>query len=711
MTPTRPRGGHRRAALACLAVLVAGPAGAGDARGQGDAPFSLEAVQAAFPGAVGTGPVEGEPPAAAVQGENGVIGYVFSSRAVVQSTGYSGKPLDLLIGLARDGTIAGVDIVEHHEPILMIGVSDADLHRFVTRFRGHDIRRPMAVGGSAPDVADRIDAVSGATISSLVINDTVLRAARAVAASRGLIGGDAGVDFESYEPASWQALIDDGSIARRVLTVGEVADRFDAAGATPFAPGVPAPPAEASFIALYAALASPARIGRNLIGDAAFNRALARLSAEDLLVFVGGTGLYSFKGTSWRQSGRFDRLTIVQDEREITLLGAWHERIEALVAEGAPALRELALFSVPVEAGLDPTRPWRLVLSVEGRDAAGAPAVERFDLTYRLPARYLRAEAAAGWAGGDADSLWSRNWNARRWQIAILGAGLLVLTGLLVFQDALARRPHLYTRLRTGFLVFTLVWIGWIAGAQLSVINVLTFADAIMTEFHWELFLLEPLIFILWGYVAVTLLFWGRGVFCGWLCPFGALQELINRLARRVRVPQWRLPFGLHERIWPVKYVVFLGLFALFLQDPALAIRGAEVEPFKTAIVLAFDRAWPYLLYVGALLVAGLFVERFFCRYLCPLGAALAIPARIRMFEWLKRRWQCGAPCQQCAQNCPVQAIHPEGRINPNECIHCLHCQVLYFDDTVCPPLIERRKRREARAAQARAQALPETTP
>jgi NosR/NirI family nitrous oxide reductase transcriptional regulator len=114
--------------------------------------------------------------------------------------------------------------------------------------------------------------------------------------------------------------------------------------------------------------------------------------------------------------------------------------------------------------------------------------------------------------------------------------------------------------------------------------------------------------------------------------------------------------------------------------------------------VLRFDRPWPYVLYALALLVAGLFVERFFCRYLCPLGAALAIPSRLRQFEWLKRRWQCGQSCQICAVNCPVQAIHPEGRINPGECIHCLACQVNYLDDRVCPPLIERRKRKERRA-------------
>ena len=258
---------------------------------------------------------------------------------------------------------------------------------------------------------------------------------------------------------------------------------------------------------------------------------------------------------------------------------------------------------------------------------------------------------------------------------------------------------------RAWFVNFTLVVLGWTLHAQLSVINVLTFVSAIMTGFHWQGFLIEPLIFVLWGYVAVVLLFWGRGVFCGWLCPFGALQELANRIGRLSRVPQFSIPFAVHERLWPLKYIIFLAIFGRHLQDPGLALSAAEVEPFKTVIVLAFDRAWPFLLFALSLLLLGLFVNRVFCRYLCPLGAALAIPARMRMFEWLKRRWQCGAPCQRCAQTCPVDAIHPDGQINPNECIHCLRCQTLYFDDQVCPPLIERRKRRQKRDKERRRRA------
>jgi NosR/NirI family nitrous oxide reductase transcriptional regulator len=227
----------------------------------------------------------------------------------------------------------------------------------------------------------------------------------------------------------------------------------------------------------------------------------------------------------------------------------------------------------------------------------------------------------------------------------------------------------------------------------------MTFTNSLITGFHWEFFLAAPLIFILWAATAAALLFWGRGPFCGWLCPFGALQELTNTVAKWLKVPQITVPWGLHERLWPVKYIIFLGLFGLSLYSVDLAERFAEVEPFKTAIILKFARSWPFVLYAVALLVVGLFIERFFCRYLCPLGAALAIPGRIRTFEWLRRWQECGSPCQRCSKECPVQSIHPEGHINVNECIYCMHCQELYYDDQRCPHMIQVRLKREKFAA------------
>ena len=147
--------------------------------------------------------------------------------------------------------------------------------------------------------------------------------------------------------------------------------------------------------------------------------------------------------------------------------------------------------------------------------------------------------------------------------------------------------------------------LGFHFNAQLSVVNILTVFNALVSGFDWSYFLMEPLIFVLWGSVAVALVFWGRGAYCGWLCPFGALQELSNRLARKLGVPQVPVPWALHERLWAVKYLVFLALFGVSLHSLALAERLAEVEPFKTAVIMKFDREWPFVAFAVGLLTIG----------------------------------------------------------------------------------------------------------
>ncbi|NNH33687.1 4Fe-4S binding protein, partial [Rhizobium sp. SEMIA 4085] len=427
-----------------------------------------------------------------------------------------------------------------------------------------------------------------------------------------------------------------------------------------------------------------------------------------------GDGAESVKGSGYGRGGIFDRIELRQDGQGVRFHDHDHTRIASLAAEGAPRLREIALFIVPSDFPFDVTAPFELQLLVQrsasGRDKAALP----YNLGYTLPDNYVSVKRAAApppsvAAAAPADrpvasvaevddagrALWISIWQMNRGSIAITIGALLVLTAIFFFQDWLVRRPKLFAWVRNGYLLFTLVWLGWYANAQLSVVNVLTFANSLATGFNWEFFLAAPLVFILWASVAAGLLFWGRGPFCGWLCPFGALQELTNTVAKTLKVPQLKLPWGLHERLWPVKYIIFLGLFGLSFYSMALAETAAEVEPFKTVIILKFARQWPFLLFATVLLGAGLFIERFYCRYLCPLGAALAIPGRIRMFEWLKRWSECGSPCQRCAKECPVQAIHPEGTINVNECIYCMHCQELYQDDQRCPHMIQVRLKRE----------------
>ena len=153
----------------------------------------------------------------------------------------------------------------------------------------------------------------------------------------------------------------------------------------------------------------------------------------------------------------------------------------------------------------------------------------------------MTTDTATAAAPGPA---WLDMWRERLADIAILAVALVLLTSAIIFQDALVARRRLYVAFRIGFLAFVVLWLGWYAAAQLSVLNVLTFAEAVRTDFKWEFFLIEPLVFILWSAVAVGLLFLGRGIFCGWLCPFGAMQDLLGRLAQWLRIPQISIPFA-----------------------------------------------------------------------------------------------------------------------------------------------------------------------
>ncbi len=115
----------------------------------------------------------------------------------------------------------------------------------------------------------------------------------------------------------------------------------------------------------------------------------------------------------------------------------------------------------------------------------------------------------------------------------------------------------------------------------------------------------------------------------------------------------------MHERLWAIKYIILLVLFGVSLESMATAERLAEVEPFKTAITLrvrppAADRgvrsgpAGDQPVYPQGLR-----------RYVCPLGAALAMPTRLRLFDWLKRRKVAATPANCAPRNARSRRFIP----------------------------------------------------
>jgi len=633
-----------------------------------------------------------------------VLGYVFQSMDVVEIPAYSGKPINIQVILDTAGVIQDAYVLEHHEPILLIGIPEEKIHAFSARYRGIKVNQRVVVGHSSDPNAVTVDAVAGATVTTMVVNEIIMRAAHTVAVSLRLVKDNAGlaqkparVREDNYQPASWAQLTGNGAIRRLHLTRGQVDDAFKGTEAenTEVAP---AAERGDTFIDLYVTHLNSPVIGRNLLGENQYRTLMAELKPGEQAIAVLGSGSYSFKGSGYVRGGIFDRVQLRQFGDTISFRDLDFQRLNDVYAEGMPEFSEMAIFTLRATQHFDPGSPWSLELLVRRQTGPVSGTFSSFELPYQMPEQYLdrplpTAEERAAIEEANRP-IWATVWYQKSFQIGVIGGALLLLTVILFLQDKLARRPRFLHWLRRSYLVFTVVFIGWYALGQLSVVNVLTFVHALFQNFRWELFLTDPIIFILWVFTAGSILLWGRGVFCGWLCPFGALQELINEAARKLKIPQYELPFAVHERLWAIKYLILLLLFGISLESMSSAEFLAEVEPFKTSITLKFDRQWWFVLYAVALLVINIFTRKVYCRYVCPLGAALAIPTKLRLFDWLKRRKECGNPCQLCAKECEIQAIHPDGHINANECHYCLDCQMTYHNENKCPPLINKRKKR-----------------
>lgn len=660
------------------------------------------------PSADAFGPLRKDVPVVPLLSAGKTVGWAFLTSDFVETGGYSGKPIHIVVGVDLDAVVTGVRLVKHSEPIVLVGIPERKVVALTEGYAGLDLKKEAVESGSAHE----LDIISGATVTVMVIDDSIVRGGLKVARALGLGGlapppAETGprriVNMAVSEVEDWQTLVGSGAVRRLSIDVGQVNEAFDASGNDKAIERPEGGEPSETFIDLYAGLVSVPGIGRSMLGDAEYRNLTSMLDEGQHAILIAGRGRYSFKGSGYVRGGVFDRFQLIQGDLSVRFRDRSHRRIAAAEAAGAPALTETDLFTIPASSGFDPTKPWRLQLLVQRPVGPVERAFVTFDLGYILPDSYVTTETRETAASAideplsdDAGraALWKRIWQQQTVEAIILVAAISVLTVVFFFQIPITRSERFVFWFRIGFLTFTLFGIGWYANAQLSIVNIFALTHAALHGFRWDTFLTDPLVFILWCSVAASLLFWGRGAYCGWLCPFGALQELTNRLAKLARIPQWTLPWGLHERMWPLKYMIFLALFGLSLYSLDEAEVFAEIEPFKTAIILKFARDWPYVVFALALLAIGLFVERFYCRYLCPLGAALAIPARLRMFEWLKRYRECGSPCARCAKECMVQAIHPEGNINPNECLYCLHCQVLYQHDGKCPVCIKRREKR-----------------
>jgi ferredoxin len=252
-----------------------------------------------------------------------------------------------------------------------------------------------------------------------------------------------------------------------------------------------------------------------------------------------------------------------------------------------------------------------------------------------------------------------------------------------------------YQRLRRIVMLVSLGYLGFYIGGCLcplgAVQNLALSGTTLKAAFLVTLAL--PL-------VATLLL--GR-LYCGWVCPAGALQEIVHSEKNATTVPP-----GLHRWLKYLKYVALVALIA------AVRLAGEPVferwDPFRLAWDL--DGTLIPLMALGAIIIASVFIYRPWCRYLCPMGAVFALASRFSLLRLAPESSCVG--CKLCVKNCASQSLAVDGEtkrvtIDHGECMSCGACRSVCRKEGLClSPRLSLKKTGERRSDAKNTPTAPE---
>lgn len=234
------------------------------------------------------------------------------------------------------------------------------------------------------------------------------------------------------------------------------------------------------------------------------------------------------------------------------------------------------------------------------------------------------------------------------------------------------------TALKYVTLVAAVGYMGLVKSQLLSIVNIFSAIRGSFPIFSQSLAFYAFLAFTL-----ITTILWGR-VYCGRICAFGALTQLIDAIVPRryqLEIPEW-----LERRAAVIKYVILFGAIGYYLLTHNNQFYR-YIEPFWI-----FTRQGATQLWIGAgvLLIASVFVRNLYCRFLCPFGAALGLLSKLTVFGI--KRWSECSTCALCEKKCQWGAIQ-QRRIVMTECVRCDDCEILYASKKRCPHWLLEAKR------------------
>ena len=562
-------------------------------------------------------------------GSEVIIGYVFqTSDLPPEEIGFS-STIDVLVGLDLDATVTAIKVLDYNESFLSSRGDFLSIRPFQAQFRRKPLSDPFRVGRD-------IDGVSRATITSWATSRGVYNAARRVAQAYVTGSGfSAAADTasnirEHLTPLSWEEMKAQGLV--QVLDAALPDD---------------------TVLTLSFAYMGHEVLGEVLVGNEYYSRAERDASSrfdEGKLMLVGIGGNASAPFRQERFSIQQGDVIYPMPRRQTVYAGS--------ADQGKIAGQGNFAVAMILDSDMDLSRAFTVLYDPENGQAAYAIDIQLSGITLDLAlGRDIRSPAdlamdemmLSSGSGLFTDIYWAK-----------------VLPLLLIFGLVMTAFVRKDARLRWITLSITLFYLGFFNGGFLSVSHITNTINLGPSMILSDLPLLMIVVFTL-----VTTLIWGR-VFCSSLCPFGALQDMITRIVPR----RWQqaVPAFIHDKALTVKYALLALIVIMAVVQSDISI-FQYFEPFGTLFFYSTSLVlWTILILI---LLASAVVKRFYCRYVCPLGAALGVLSLISLRR-IKRVPQCSV-CKVCEHACPTGAIRNH-EIDFKECVRCDICESKLID-------------------------------